>query len=573
MLARPAKLVYFRDLRRGKRIFLLSVATTMLATAMLSAVLGLGNSLRATLARDANVILGGDFEMRINSRDFKTEEIDWITQESDRVSRVTSVRSLASTEELSSLMVIRAVDSSYPLFGELVLEGDHKYGHDILVEPLGDVVPVVISSDLGGALRVGVGDHFTVGAATVRVMSIATHVPDPSPTMLLNAPLVFMARENLPATGLAQIGALKSERVKVDVGDRDKPQWRENLNAQFPDSPMRLRGTDKVVPGLEEMIGRMETMLLLVSLGTIFIAGICVNNTVSTYLRSRLTPIAVLKSLGMPAEQIRSAYLAITLTFVFAGSLAGIPIGMAGERAVVQLLSARLPFEIESTLSLTTLLIVPLTAMLTAWIFAIRPLRLFCAVSPTSLFSLSSGHAPHDEQQPAGSWRHVAVPTAALVLLLVLIAGDRLFLLYFAAGGAVAAYLFGLLSRAMIALAARSRPKSTPAKIAMRAVARSGGQVSSSTASLGVGLCALLTFSLTEANFNNQLQATLSNKIPEFYMIGMQEGDADKIRAEGSYWLPSDDALIDARLILQGAQGPVDAPCCTELARASSVST
>jgi hypothetical protein len=41
----------------------------------------------------------------------------------------------------------------------------------------------------------------------------------------------------------------------------------------------------------------------------------------------------------------------------------------------------------------------------------------------------------------------------------------------------------------------------------------------------------------------------------------------------GDYQTAIDDALVDARLILQGEQGPADSPCCTELTRPSSLVT
>ncbi len=547
---RSAKLVARRELRKGKATFVLPVITTALAAAMLHAVLGLGDALRNTLSSDATVILGGDFEIRMSLRDFSEEELDWIVTNSDRTSRVTAVRSAAFTDELSALMQIRAVDAEYPLFGEVGMVGDVPYSHDLLTQPTGDSVPAVISSDLGDSLEIGVGDGLQVGGASLVVTGIADAIPDPNATMLLNAPVIFLSHDGLARTGLNQLGALRSMRIKVDVGDRDLVEWRESIDAAFPEDPWRIRGTDRVVPNLQDVIDRMETMMLLVSLGTMLIAGICVGSSVSTYLRARITSIAVLKSLGMPAAEIRTAYLAVSLLFVLVGSAVGIPVGMAGQQAIIEVLSGQLPFEIASGFSLGNFLIVPLIAVLTAWIFAIRPLRTFCAISPTSLFSLSSGHAADTETRlDRESLVDIALPAAALVVLLVLVAGDQLFLLYFTLGGVVAAVLFRYLATGMIKVAAKTRPRSVPGKIAMRSVARSGGQIGAAAASLGVGLSTLLTFSLTEANFKNQLDKTLASKTPEYYLLGMQPGDADRIREAAAAWLPTEEDLIELPML------------------------
>ena len=545
LVSRPIKLVAFRELRKGKRTFALSVITTSLAAAMLFAVLGLGDALRQTLASDATVILGGDFEARISSRDFSAEERDWLVENSDRTSSVTTVRSAAFTDDLSALMVIRAIDSNYPLFGEVEMQGDLPYSHDMLTQPSGDLVPVVVSSDLGDALEVGVGDTFLIGSATVVVTGLASRIPDPSATMLLNAPIVYMDHSSLPKTGLGQFGALRSARMKIDIGDRDKQVWRQEARDGFPESSWRIRGTDRVVPGIQEMINRMETMMMLVSLGTMLISGICVGSSVSTFLRARMTSIAVLKSLGMPSAQIRASYLIVSLLFVVIGSVIGLPIGFLAEKTIIELLSGRLPFEIVTGFSITNLLVVPAVAIFTAWIFTVRPLRTFASVSPTSLFSLSAGHTQDVAKLGKQGLAEMAVPTVALLVLLVVIAGDRLFLVLFAAGGAAAAWMFKFFADMMVKTAAKARPRDAATKIAMRSVARSGGQVGAAAASLGVGLSTLLTFSLTEANFENRLNETLANKTPEYYLVGMQPGDAEKIRAATTEWLPNPEDLVE----------------------------
>ena len=545
ILARPTMLVAKRELRQGKKTFVLSLITIMLAVTMLTTVFGLGDSLRTTLARDAKVILGGDFEIRLSARNFTTAERDWLIANSDRVSAVTTLRSAAIAADTTALVLIRVVDAAYPLFGEVPLADNTMYSYDLLQGARKEgQIPVVITSDLGAALGVDVGDSFTIGATTVRIIAMATSIPDPSTTMILNAPVIFMDSSALAATGLDQPGALRTARMKVDIGTRDGPTWRTSLNAAFPDNDWRIRGSDRVVPGLQDMIGRMETLMLLVSLGTMLIAGICVGNTVSTYLRARIVSIAVLKSLGMPIRQIRAAYLLITLQFVVLGSLLGIALGYLGQELLINTLAGLLPFQITSSFSLRNVTIVPVIALLTAWLFTIRPLQAFSSISPTNLFSLSAGHSAQQEPVVTRAWLEMIWPTLGLLLILVFAADDSLFLLYFGLGGTAAVLLFRALSVGMIKLAAKLHPRTIAAKIALRAVARSGGQIGSAAASLGVGLSALLTFSLTEANFNNQLQASLANQAPEYYLAGLQPGDADKIRTAAKDWLPNDEALL-----------------------------
>lgn len=541
---RTALLVSRRELRQGKRTFLLAVLTTILASSMLAAVLGLGDAIRSTLLRDARTLLGGDFEIRHALRDFTPEERDYLRSNSRRASELTQIRSAAYTDELSALVSLRAIDAGYPLFGKLELADGSAYAHTMLAYAGSGPVPALISTDLAGALSIGVGDVFSLGAAELAVIALVSNVPDPSQTMLLNAPLIYIAKASLPATGLDQLGTIKSERIRLDVDPQAKATWRAELEAAFPDNEWRIRGTDRVVPNVQEVTNRMETLMLLVSLSTLLIAGICIGNTVSTYMRSRARSIAVLKSLGMPTVQIQASYMIVTLVFVLAGCLVGVVIGFYCQNAVIELLSARLPFEIDRSFTTRSLLVVPVISLLTAWIFAIRPLHKFCSISPVSLFSLSSGIDDATIRAPANSWRALAAPVIMLAATLLLVAGDQLFLLYFTAVGVAVALLFRSMALGLIWLAKRANPSSVPLRISLRSISRSRDQIIAAATSLGIGLTALLTFSLTEANFNNLLDRNLANKAPAYYLVGLQPGDEAKIRAATASWLPSPEAFV-----------------------------
>ncbi|MBF2734571.1 MAG: ABC transporter permease [Betaproteobacteria bacterium AqS2] len=541
----PAK-VALRELRRGKKTFALAIITTAMATAMLSAVLGLGDSMRSTLLRDARTILGGDLEIRLSNRDFSDEELAWVAERSEERSALTQVRSAAYTEELSTLVVIRAVDAAYPLLGTIEFTGDVAYDHAALdQEPVDGMLPAYVTDGLAAALEIGVGDSFDIGGGKARVIGIVARIPDPNATMMLNAPIVFMARRHLGLTGLDQYGTIKTERLKVALApDADPKEWRAQAKEAFPESEWRIRGRDRAVDGIQDVIERMETLLLLVSLGTLMIAGICVGNSTSTYLQTRVASIAVLKSLGMAAGQIQLAYMSVALVFVFCGSVFGIAGGMYGQRLIVDFLADRLPFEIVISYGAANMLLVPAIAMLTAWIFAIRPLTRFCGISPVILFSLSSGVDSFSFREPAGAWRATLLPAVLLAALMAAISGDRLFLVLFGLGGVAAAVMFRMLTIGFIRLLGRLRVRDVAGKIALRTVVRSSNQIAAAATSLGVGLSALLTFSLTEANFNNQLQASLANKAPAYYLAGLQPGDDARIRAAVADFLPSEESFL-----------------------------
>lgn len=533
-----------RELRHNKSAFALSMLTVLLATAMLTAILELGNSLRSTLAKDARNILGGDYEIRLTSRDFTNDEIDWLKSNSAHISKMVTARAAGFTDEHTSLLILRVVENNYPLSGQIILTSGEAYSSALLSQPADEAIPSVVASDLAGALQLSLGDTFQLGQGTLRVVEIIDRIPDPRTTMLLNAPVVLIATEHFDATGLNLPGTLKTNRIKVDIGDQDAAVWRENLNSAFPDNGWRVRGINRVVPGLQDVIGRMETLLLLVSLGTLLIAGICVGNTVSTFLRTRINSIAMLRSLGMPAGTIRIAYWQVTMIFVIAGIAAGMPIGMFCQWLIVDFLSSQLPFKVDFAFSVLNLTLVLLIMLVSAWIFTIRPLHTFSNASPISLFSLSGGDALVEEKLPRSGWYEMVITNCVLIALLLLASADRIFLLYFTAGGIAALLLFRLLAHGVLLIVNKIKLRRRTINIGLRLVARNSVQVSTAAVSLGIGLSALLTFALTEANFNNQLTKTLNTETPAYYFAGMQPADEQNIRTAAGEWFADDSDFL-----------------------------
>ncbi|MCY4325055.1 MAG: FtsX-like permease family protein [Betaproteobacteria bacterium] len=540
-LALPV-LVAKREMRRDKLSFALSTITMTLAVAMLGSVLGLTDALRFSISQDARALRGGDADVELESRSFTEEELIWFGENSERLTESSYMRAAAFTRSSSAQIALRAVDDKYPLFGKMEMSDGSDYRHDMIASPpTAAKIPVLIGEELIETLG-GIGSEFSIGAATVQIVGHIKRVPDPNSAMMLSAPMVYIDRGALPATGLHLPGALKDENVRVDLGERDFEEWKQSLASAFPDAPWRVRGLDNTVPGLRRVLGRAEALMLLASLGTLLVAGICVGNTISSFLRSRLTSIAMLKALGMPGRQLRTSYTLVAMIFALASCAIGMPLAYIGQEIIVEAMSARLPIEVHTSVTWRQYALVPAVALLTAWVFIAEPMQRFSAVSAASLFSASAGLDFIDEKSSARkkTWPIVAGPALVIFALLFYAAGDRKFLLWFVAGGAATCIIFRLLAETMISAAGKIKPPGSALRIALRMLARSGGSVSSAATALGIGLTSLLTLTLTQANFENELDATLRAEVPAFYLVGMQSGDANRIRSAAGDLLADD---------------------------------
>src|SRR5260370_17501433 len=86
------------------------------------------------------------------------------------------------------------------------------------------------------------------------------------------------------------------------------------------------------------------------------VGGIGVATSVRAFVRGKLDTIAVLKCLGVGWRQMLAAYLLQTVLLGLGGSLLGAGLGTAVQLAVVPAISPLLPFSLEPSVSLPSVL-------------------------------------------------------------------------------------------------------------------------------------------------------------------------------------------------------------------------
>ena len=114
-----------RELRGGVRGFRVFLACLILGVATTAAVGSLGEALKAGLARDARMILGGDVELVQFSQPLTQDVTDYLEASTTALSHVVTMRGMAHLEDGSSrsLVELKAVDGAYPLVDRARLEG------------------------------------------------------------------------------------------------------------------------------------------------------------------------------------------------------------------------------------------------------------------------------------------------------------------------------------------------------------------------------------------------------------------------------------------------------------------
>src|SRR4051794_15814573 len=112
----------WRELRGGLRGFYVFITCIALGSMAIAGVGSVAASLGSGLARQGQVILGGDLAFDLVQREASPQELDFL-QSRGAVSSVATMRAMArAAGGDAALAELKAVDAAYPLFGTIALD-------------------------------------------------------------------------------------------------------------------------------------------------------------------------------------------------------------------------------------------------------------------------------------------------------------------------------------------------------------------------------------------------------------------------------------------------------------------
>ena len=122
----PVRFVVRAELRGKKELFALAAAAMGFAAAVLALVLSLADSFEISFNQSARELLGGDMSVRLTQRDFAPKEMQWLRDNSEGFSLMRAARVLATANDNAVIARLKAVDDSYPLYGNFAVRDATK---------------------------------------------------------------------------------------------------------------------------------------------------------------------------------------------------------------------------------------------------------------------------------------------------------------------------------------------------------------------------------------------------------------------------------------------------------------
>jgi putative ABC transport system permease protein len=531
-----------RDLHRRFRGLRLLLVCLFLGVGALAAIGSLTGAIRGELDSQGQTILGGDLEAEVWQRPLNQQELAFLGRYG-AVSQGLRLQAMASTPQNATPIELKAVDTLWPLYGELTLQDGRSVG----APPAGQAW---LSAGAAERLGVAPGDAIRIGTTSARIGGIIAAEPDRLSEGFQLGQTVIVPITLPGEAGLTAPGAMFESKTRVRFdGDADPAEVEEALTAAFPEAGLDTRTRDRASPGAERFVSRMGEFLTLVGLAALVIAGIGIGGGVSSYLEARRASVATLKILGATSNDIARIYALQVGAAAVVGALAGLLAGVLVTPLLAQALGELLPVSTTLTVDIPALLRAAAFGLLVALVFAAPPL--LRARDFPAMALMRARIVPL-----AGEWRTAAVPVglglAGIVLLALTGSPQPLLTGGFLLGAALVLGLLALLGRAIRALAAKVPRVSNPIlRAGLANIHRPGSATAALVTALGFGLSAFVLLAAVQTSLEGNIRQSVPERAPDYFVLDVPKDRQADFRAAVEADAPG--AVIDMVPTLRGA--------------------
>ncbi len=302
--------IAFRDLVNSRGFTALFLFNLFLGICGFVTLHSFRDNVNSLLDERSKQLLSADVAVS-GRRQFTKEEVEgidaYLKDKAIEVMDSVEVYSMAkSNDKRSRLVQIKAVEQSFPFYGEVKLEdstsdmeGLQKKNH-IWIEP-----------QLMAQMKLKLGDSISLGEKSFKVMGVIENDTSTSLRGIGLAPKVYLGLNNLKETNLISFGSVSTNVKLIKL----LPEWnkrseevKQGLSDVLKDPGLRI----KLPKDASEQVGRilnyLSDYLGLVGLVALFLSGIGSGYLFQNFLFEKLEDIGILKSLGMGLGQISLIY-------------------------------------------------------------------------------------------------------------------------------------------------------------------------------------------------------------------------------------------------------------------------
>jgi len=447
------------------------------------------------------------------------------TERTETIETPTMVRPTDKSKAIAKMAELRAVQSGYPLYGSVILQGTDTYSYSLLHNH-----GTLVRPELLTALGVQVGDQITIGQAAFTIRGLIAMEPGRRVGGFSLGPRVMIDYADLASTGLLSFGSRADRRLHARVPDDRIDDLVRTLRDDFKDDFINTRSYRSTEDQIGRDFDRAENYLSLVGLIIVILGGIAVSSVTRVFILQKIRSIAVLKCVGARSAQIIAVYILQVMTLGLAGSL----LGVALARAVI----AAIPLALGSSTSLLAQAHYGVSwsaaaqgigiGVLVSLLFSVVPLLQVRFIKPSLLL--------RDETvRRRADWLAIAaivVVSAALVALTAWQAASLRVGVVVCAGFAGLAVVLHFAGRGLVALLAPlANSRSFPLRHAVLHLSRPGNQTRVILLAVGLGAFFIVGVRSLQASLLSEFSVQVDAGAPDMFLLDVQKPQVEGVRA------------------------------------------
>ncbi|WP_374357157.1 ABC transporter permease [Chitinimonas sp.] len=526
-----------RDLAAGE-LGIIALALVVAVAAMCS-VGFFTDRVQQALDSEANQMLAADMVVS-SDHPIAPAFTEQIALHGMRGGAITSFPSMVIAGEQTQMAALKAVSSSYPLRGKLVIQRGQT---EVAV---GAPPPGQAWADqrLFDALGLKPGASIEVGATRLTLAAVLVREPDAALDVFNVVPRLMFNQADLAATGLIQRGS----RIRYRLLAAGDPQQVDALRGWMQpklDRGQRLEDVREARPELRTALERAGRFLHLSALMGVFLAAAAMSLAARRYVERQLNTVALLRTLGQSQRRIMALFLQQYLMMGLLAISTGVALGWLAQFALSQTLGSLFDATLPAAGWLPGLAgaLVGLVLLLG---FCLPPLLRLSGVPPLRVL--------RRDTTPAGNALLTGSLGAMALAGLIAWQAGEFKLAALALGGFSAALLLALLAAWLLVWLVPKLPLPGSAgwRFGLANVARRRGLSVAQVVALSIGMMALLLLTVVRNDLLGAWQRSLPADAPNRFVINIQPEQraplAEAFRSAGLP-VPAFEPMIRARLM------------------------
>ncbi|MFA0242013.1 MULTISPECIES: ABC transporter permease [Vibrio] len=492
------------EIRHGQ-LWPVSIALTLII-ACVFALSALAERMEQVIVKQGKDALTAD-SVFVSANPIPQPLLDLTQVEQLESSQLTRFSTMAFSDNSMQLVTVKAVESNYPLRGEMILEGADNAASNH-VEP-GELW---LDERIFAQLEVEIGDNVTIGDADLTITGRIAQEPGLSFNPFQQMPAVLIHNNDVEATGAIQPGSRVSFRLFLN-GDESKLKAAQDSIELTPSDRWR---TQDSASRTNEMFESTTQYLSLTVAIVVIMAATTLVLTCQHYVASRRKTIAMLKSLGASKQWIVKWLSVQVSLLVVIGAVLGITIGIGLEFLLRIPLGDLLPTPLPSYGIEPVIL-----AILSSILIGVPALGipLIGLVSTSAISVIQSSHQSNESYK---KYLLLLVPIIPMMLMY----GDNLLVWIVLAGIACLFLVLAIVSTLVLRLVGKL-PTSTSMRLALSRINRTPLATGIQFGSLALSLMLLSIIWLVRSDLLSDWQQTLPENAPNAFALNIASYEKD----------------------------------------------